>query len=107
MLLMYRNEPSVIMGRNQNPWKEVNFKYLNQNKIHLLRRESGGGCVYHDLGNTNFSFFTKSHKPFNNLKIIQEALLNVGLQIDTSPRHELLIQGKKVSTTDNNYLLYF
>ncbi|KAF8915189.1 hypothetical protein CPB85DRAFT_1294760 [Mucidula mucida] len=55
LLFIYRDEPCVVIGRNQNPWKEVNFPSLHQRGIPFIRRRSGGGTVYHDLGNTNFS----------------------------------------------------
>ncbi|CAK5280025.1 unnamed protein product [Mycena citricolor] len=56
LLFLYRNNPCVVIGRNQNPWKEVNFRALRAaGNVSFLRRRSGGGTVYHDLGNTNFS----------------------------------------------------
>ncbi|KIK10376.1 hypothetical protein K443DRAFT_670995, partial [Laccaria amethystina LaAM-08-1] len=56
LLLIYRDEPCVVIGRNQNPWKEVNFDALRWHPgVPFIRRRSGGGTVYHDLGNTNFS----------------------------------------------------
>lgn len=55
-LLVYVNRPSIVMGRFQNPWIESNLDVLKKNNIDLVRRQSGGGCVYHDLGNLNFCF---------------------------------------------------
>ncbi|KAI0000029.1 hypothetical protein BJV77DRAFT_939542 [Russula vinacea] len=55
LLLIYRDKPCVVIGRNQNPWKEVNFQALRRASIPFIRRRSGGGTVYHDMGNTNFS----------------------------------------------------
>ncbi|KAJ7265484.1 hypothetical protein B0H12DRAFT_1262296 [Mycena haematopus] len=55
LLFLYRNTPCVVVGRNQNPWKEVNMQALRSRDVPLVRRRSGGGTVYHDLGNTNFS----------------------------------------------------
>ncbi|QRV87798.1 lipoate-protein ligase A [Ceratobasidium sp. AG-Ba] len=55
VLFMYRNKESVVIGRNQNPWKEINQTALRQSNIDFVRRRSGGGTVYHDLGNTNYS----------------------------------------------------
>ncbi|KWU45844.1 Lipoyltransferase and lipoate-protein ligase [Rhodotorula sp. JG-1b] len=57
ILYMYRNSPSVIIGRNQNPWKEINLARLRELDIPFVRRKSGGGTVYHDLGNTNYCVF--------------------------------------------------
>lgn len=55
LLFIYRNDPCIVIGRNQNPWKELNVDSMRQNGLPLVRRRSGGGAVYHDLGNTNFS----------------------------------------------------
>ncbi|KAJ7169623.1 hypothetical protein C8R46DRAFT_203870 [Mycena filopes] len=55
LLFLYRNSPCVVIGRNQNHWKEVNLRALKERDVPLVRRRSGGGTVYHDLGNTNFS----------------------------------------------------
>ncbi|VDC02518.1 unnamed protein product [Peniophora sp. CBMAI 1063] len=55
LLLLYRDEPCVVIGRNQNPWKEVNLPALREMEVPWIRRRSGGGTVYHDTGNTNFS----------------------------------------------------
>ncbi len=78
VLLLYINGPSVVMGRFQNPWLEANLEYLKQEGIHLVRRQSGGGCVYHDEGNLNFSFIESNRelgKKANNeyiIKILQK-----------------------------------
>jgi lipoate-protein ligase A len=56
ILFLYNNQESVVLGRFQNPWLECNLKKISERKINLVRRQSGGGCVYHDKGNLNFSF---------------------------------------------------
>ncbi|CAJ0628590.1 13431_t:CDS:10 [Entrophospora sp. SA101] len=58
ILYLWRNDPCVVIGRNQNPWKECNVQLLNNHKVPLIRRKSGGGTVFHDLGNTNYSLIT-------------------------------------------------
>ena len=59
-LLFYVNEPSIIIGRNQNTLEEINLSYVEEKGIHVVRRMSGGGAVYHDFGNLNFSFITNT-----------------------------------------------
>ena len=67
--LFYINEPSIIIGKNQNTIKEINTDYVESNGINVVRRLSGGGAVYHDLGNLNFSFITKVNgDSFRNFK---------------------------------------
>ncbi|CAK7902950.1 putative lipoate-protein ligase A [[Candida] anglica] len=61
-LMFYINSPCVVIGKNQNPWKEVNLPLLNSLHIPLVRRRSGGGTVVHDAGNVNFSFMTSKQK---------------------------------------------
>ena len=58
VLLFYINEPSIIIGRHQNTFEEINQAYVTEHGVHVVRRLSGGGAVYHDLGNLNFSFIT-------------------------------------------------
>lgn len=58
LVFLYRNAPSVVIGRNQNPWIECDIHQMTKQRIDLVRRFSGGGTVYHDLGNVNYTFFT-------------------------------------------------
>ena len=58
-LLFYINEPSIIIGKNQNTIEEIDTDFVEENDIKIVRRLSGGGAVYHDLGNLNYSFITK------------------------------------------------
>ena len=101
-LLFYINDPSIIIGKNQNTIEEINTEYVNRNGIHVVRRLSGGGAVYHDLGNLNFSFITKDDgESFHNFRKFTEpvvkALQNIGVNAELSGRNDLLAGGRKVS----------
>lgn len=93
ILFLWRNEETVVIGRNQNPWSECNLAAMKENKVHLARRNTGGGAVYHDLGNTNFTFLSprESYKRDNNVSIIFGALDKLGIKGEASGRNDLLI----------------
>ncbi|GIX99444.1 lipoyltransferase 1, mitochondrial [Caerostris darwini] len=76
VLLMWYNGPSVVIGRHQNPWIECSVDFCNSNNINIARRNSGGGTVYHDFGNLNFSFLTPRIKydRKKNLELICESI---------------------------------
>jgi lipoate-protein ligase A len=101
-LLFYINEPSIIIGKNQNTIEEINTEYVEGNGIHVVRRLSGGGAVYHDLGNLNFSFITKDDgESFHNFRKftepVVEALRKLGVDAELSGRNDLTVEGRKIS----------
>lgn len=104
-LLFYINEPSIIIGRNQNTIEEINTEYVEANGVKVVRRMSGGGAVYHDLGNLNYSFITKDEgnsiqdnfKKFT--KPVIDALRKLGANADLMGRNDIEIDGRKVSGT--------
>lgn len=101
-LLFYINEPSIIIGKNQNTIEEINTEYVEKNGIHVVRRLSGGGAVYHDLGNLNFSFITKDDgESFHNFRKFTEPVVNalkkLGVDAELSGRNDLLAGGRKIS----------
>ncbi|MFE4895447.1 lipoate--protein ligase [Peribacillus butanolivorans] len=101
-LLFYINRPSIIIGRNQNTIEEINANYVEDNAITVVRRLSGGGAVYHDLGNLNFSFITKDDgDSFHNFKKftqpVVETLEKLGIHAELSGRNDILAEGKKIS----------
>lgn len=103
-LLFYVNKPSIIIGRNQNTLEEVNQEYVTQNGIHVVRRVSGGGAVYHDFGNLNFSFITNHDvKSLSNFKKFTAPVIKVlrelGLNAELKGRNDIEVDGKKISGT--------
>lgn len=101
-LLFYINEPSIIIGKNQNTVEEINAEYVENNGIHVVRRLSGGGAVYHDLGNLNFSFIMKDDgQSFHNFKKFTEpvvrALRMLGVEAELSGRNDLQVGERKIS----------
>lgn len=99
ILFFYINRPCVVLGRFQNPWVETNLKYLVEKDIWLVRRQSGGGCVYHDEGNLNFSFITQDSMidRMKHVLLLQEAFARADIHLDISARHDLWLDGKKIS----------
>lgn len=93
VLFLWRNEETVVIGRNQNPWSECNLAKMKEEKVHLARRTTGGGAVFHDLGNTNFTFLSpkEAYKRENNVQIIFNALKKFDIQAEASGRNDLLI----------------
>ncbi|WP_179006759.1 lipoate--protein ligase [Winogradskyella forsetii] len=103
-LLFYINEPSIIIGRNQNTLEEINQDYIEANNIHVVRRISGGGAVYHDLGNLNFSFITNHDgKSISNFKKFTAPVIRVlnamGVAAELKGRNDILVDEKKISGT--------
>ncbi len=92
-LFLYQNAPSIIMGRFQNPWVECDLAAIKQDGIHLVRRQSGGGTVYHDLGNLNFCFIHghRDHHKDQNNQIVLDALSELDICAHTSGRSDLII----------------
>jgi lipoate-protein ligase A len=101
-LLFYINEPSIIIGRNQNTLEEINHEYVRDNGIHVVRRISGGGAVYHDFGNLNFSIITNyAMEKFNRYdeftRPVVEVLHDLGVPAELSGRNDMVADGRKIS----------
>ncbi|MDR1379555.1 MAG: lipoate--protein ligase [Synergistaceae bacterium] len=98
--MLWRNEPSIIVGRFQNTLEEINTSFVEERHIHVVRRNSGGGAVYHDLGNINYSFVMPDSGDFDFAfftEPIIQALAILGVRAELSGRNDLAIEGKKVS----------
>ena len=98
-LYLWKNQQTVVIGYNQNPYSECNVQLLLDEGGHLMRRGTGGGAVYHDLGNINFSFVADKslYDVRKQLSVIQDALLSYGLEAEISGRNDLTCQGRKFS----------
>lgn len=101
-VLLWRNGPSIIIGKNQNTVEEINMDFVKENNINVVRRVTGGGAVYHDLGNLNFSFIAKADKndkiDFKTYNVpIIKAMEKIGVNCELSGRNDLVIDGKKFS----------
>lgn len=101
-LLFYINDPSIIIGKHQNTIEEINKKYVDEKNIYVVRRISGGGAVYHDRGNLNFSFLTKhSDDSINNFRKftqpIVDTLRQLGVNAELTGRNDITVEGKKIS----------
>ncbi len=98
---LWRNRPSVIIGLNQNAYSEVNLKYLEENGINLVRRVTGGGAVYHDLQNLNYTIVSPICHPERSEGStpapIVAALRQLGVPAELTGRNDIFVEGRKVS----------
>lgn len=99
ILYLWQNEKTVVIGKNQNPWKECKVSDLNDDGGYLVRRLSGGGAVFHDLGNLNFTFLVQkqNYSVDKQLQVIIGALKNLGIPAEKSGRNDITVNGKKFS----------
>lgn len=107
IFLLWQNAPSVIIGRNQNALEEINIPFIEENGIAVVRRLSGGGAVYHDLGNLNFTFIVPddSFRPSPSggpdfeffTRPVSILLRRLGLAVEFTGRNDLTLEGKKFS----------
>ena len=98
-LFLWKNRQTVVIGTNQNPYSECDVNALLEEGGHLARRRTGGGAVYHDLGNLNFSFVADKniYDVNRQMQVIQKALLNFNIETEVSGRNDITYQGRKFS----------
>lgn len=104
ILMLWQNDNAIIIGQNQNTEAEIDADFVQAHGIRVVRRSTGGGAVYHDLGNLNYSFITDSegsvaHAGERFAKPIVESLKGLGLDAEASGRNDILVGGQKVSGT--------
>lgn len=104
VFLLYRNIPSIVVGKHQNTLAEINLPFVQEQEILVARRISGGGTVFHDLGNLNFAFFTREKEGdlvnYRRATLpIVGALEGMGLEVKLGERNELLLKKLKISGT--------
>ena len=98
-LFLWRNSETVVIGRSQNPWVECKIDKMEADEVFLARRQSGGGAVFHDLGNTNFTFLSPKHAydQTANFTIIINALKKLGIDATLSGRNDMQVGDRKIS----------
>lgn len=99
VLFLYRNRDSVVIGRHQNPWIECDLKLMRSDGVLLARRQSGGGAVFHDLGNTNYSLISSraAYDEERGFAVVLDGLRNLGLEVERNERNDLVHRGRKFS----------
>ena len=99
ILYLWQNERTVVIGKNQNPWKECKVAELEADDGKLVRRLSGGGAVFHDLGNLNFTFLVakENYDVERQLEVILEAVKLLGIPAKKSGRNDISVEGRKFS----------
>ncbi len=110
VFILWINEPSIIVGKNQNTHAEINEKYVRERGIHVVRRISGGGAVYHDLNNLNYTIISHEDRDSRSFDFkafsepVIQTLRELGVEAQFSGRNDITIHGKKISGNAQAYL---
>ena len=101
VFMLWQNEPTVVVGKNQNAYAEVDVEAADKHGVHIARRITGGGAVYHDLGNLNYTFIADGGDKTLNFEYftspIIKALASLGIKATLTGRNDIEIDGKKIS----------
>ncbi|SAM08549.1 hypothetical protein [Absidia glauca] len=99
ILFLWRNRSCVVIGRNQNPFQECNLRFMKNNNIPLVRRRSGGGAVYHDMGNSIYTIYMprEAFSRKANAELVSRALLQLDIPASVNDRHDIVVDNHKVS----------
>ncbi len=99
VLFLWRNQPNIVIGRHQNPWRECDLQKMEAQGVLLTRRQSGGGAVYQDLGNSCFTFLEgrQTYSKARNFELLIRALARFGVEAEVSGRNDLTVDGRKIS----------
>ncbi len=99
--ILWQNEPTIVVGRNQNTIEEINLAFVERRGIKVVRRMSGGGAVYHDHGNLNYTFVVQEEGRFHKFDVFTRYLIDtlrkLGIQAENSGRNDITINGRKFS----------
>ena len=99
ILYLWQNAKTIVIGKHQNPYKECDLPNMKRDGIHLVRRKSGGGAVFHDMGNLNFTFIAHkdNYDQGRHFQVILEALKTWGINAEQTGRNDIAVDGKKFS----------
>lgn len=102
IFMLWQNDNTIVVGKNQNTLAEINYDYVKEKGIRVVRRITGGGAVYHDMGNINFTYITRQDGEWENdfsrfAKPVVSALKKIGLDAEISGRNDIVVNGRKIS----------